>query len=65
MQKRGQHMQNNNKNTPLILIVDDEPSMRLAVSASLDALGFRTLSAANAEEALQILESHSNRDPIA
>jgi len=58
-------MQNNNKNTPLILIVDDEPSMRLAVSASLDALGFRTLSAANAEEALQILESHSNRDPIA
>ncbi len=54
-----------NKDSQLILIVDDEPSMRLAVSASLDALGFRILSAANAEEALQILESHTSRDPIA
>jgi len=52
------------KNSQLILIVDDEPSMRLAVSASLDALGFRIISAANAEEALQILESHTTRDPI-
>ncbi len=52
------------QHTPLILIVDDEPSMRLAVSASLDGLGFRILSAANAEEGLQILESHATRENI-
>ncbi len=58
-------MQNNKQNnrTP-ILIVDDEPAMRLALTASLEEEGYRVLSACNGEEALKICLARSNKDPF-
>ncbi len=45
-----------------VLIVDDEPSVRLFVSESLSELGLRTLEAENGPSALQILRSDERID---
>lgn len=47
-----------------ILIVDDEPAMRLAVSATLEEEGYVVISASNGEEALKICMTRSEKDPF-
>lgn len=41
--------------TPLVLIVDDEPAQRALLSYNLEAAGFRTATAADGEEALLLI----------
>lgn len=52
------------KNKNPILIVDDEPAMRLALSATLEEEGYVVLSASNGEEALKICMTRSKKDPF-
>ncbi len=42
-------------NAPTVLIVEDEPVIRLALQESLEDNGFQTLEAANAREALEAI----------
>jgi CheY-like chemotaxis protein len=48
-------METNEKN-PLVLIVDDEALLRMHAADLLEEAGYATLEAANADEALRILE---------
>jgi DNA-binding NtrC family response regulator len=41
--------------TPIVLVVEDEPLVRIVTGEALNEAGFKTLGAANAEEALAIL----------
>jgi len=41
--------------TPLVLIVDDEPAQRALLSYNLEASGFRVATAADGEEALLLI----------
>jgi CheY-like chemotaxis protein len=43
--------------TPAVLIVEDEPLVRLCAVETVEAAGFTVIEAANADEAIQILES--------
>jgi CheY-like chemotaxis protein len=43
--------------SPLVLVVEDEPIVRLDAIDSLTHAGFRVVEAANADEAIAILES--------
>jgi CheY-like chemotaxis protein len=45
---------------PAILIVEDEPIIRANVVSAIEAEGFEVLEAANADEAIRILESRSD-----
>jgi CheY-like chemotaxis protein len=45
--------------TPTILIVDDEPLIRMAISDFLQDCGFKTLEAADAAEAVQMINSYA------
>jgi CheY-like chemotaxis protein len=45
------------KHDPLVLIVDDDPLIRLDLSGTLHDAGYRTAEAANAEEASQSLRA--------
>ncbi len=45
--------------TKKILIVDDEPDIRTSVKEMLDASGFQTTVASNADEAMKALEKDS------
>lgn len=45
-----------------ILVVDDEKSLIFIATANLEALGYKTLSAENAERALQLLEKNKDID---
>ena len=45
-----------------ILIIEDEPNLRIVMRDMLEALGYRSISAQSGAEALQILEAHSNFD---
>ena len=45
--------------TPTILIVDDEPLIRMAISDFLQECGFKTLEAAHAAEAIQMINSYA------
>ena len=47
-------------NQILVLLVDDEPHVRLLASDSLEEAGFEVIEAANAEEALSILAARSD-----
>ncbi|MBN4054137.1 sigma-54-dependent Fis family transcriptional regulator [Nitrospira defluvii] len=47
-----------------ILIVDDDPSIRGALSASLKQKGYSVLLASNGEDALQICKTHVEKDGI-
>jgi len=45
---------------PLVLLVEDEPLVRMTAADELDDAGFRVLEAKNADEALAVLEAHSD-----
>ena len=47
---------------PLILVVDDEPLLRLLAREFLEEMGFRVLEAPNAESALSLLEGRTDVD---
>ena len=46
-------------NATTILVLDDEPFIRMNLATYLEDEGFRVLEAATAEHALQLLESHA------
>src|ERR1700691_4175762 len=46
--------------TPAVLIVEDEPLVRLNAVRALEDAGFEVIEAANADEAIRILESRSD-----
>jgi CheY-like chemotaxis protein len=48
--------------SPTVLVVDDEPLLRMDVAAALEEAGCHVLEAANADEALQLMESVSHVD---
>ena len=43
--------------TPRVLIVDDDPGIRIAIALKLKSQGFHVLEAGDGEEALNVLES--------
>ena len=45
---------------PAVLIVEDEPLVRLYAVETVEAAGFEVIEAANADEAIRILESRSD-----
>ena len=45
---------------PAVLIVDDEPLVRLCAVETVEDAGFEVIEAANADEAIRILESRSD-----
>jgi CheY-like chemotaxis protein len=46
--------------TPAVLIVEDEPLVRLCAVETVEAAGFEVIEAANADEAIRILENRSD-----
>ena len=44
------------RQAPLILLVDDEPLIRMTAADMLEDAGFRTIEASSADEAIRILE---------
>ena len=50
----------NRAKTPAILIVEDEPLVRLCAVDTVAAAGFDVIEAASADEAIRILESRSD-----
>src|ERR1700685_1888365 len=50
----------NRAKTPSILIVEDEPLVRLCAVDAVAAAGFEVIEAASADEAIRILESRSD-----
>jgi CheY-like chemotaxis protein len=46
--------------TPAVLIVEDEPLVRLCAVDTVEGAGFEVIEAANADEAIRILESRSD-----
>jgi CheY-like chemotaxis protein len=47
-------------NSPVVLLVDDEPIIRMAASDILTNIGAVVLEAGNADEAFRILKLHNN-----
>ncbi|OPY84067.1 MAG: Alkaline phosphatase synthesis transcriptional regulatory protein PhoP [Syntrophus sp. PtaU1.Bin208] len=47
----------------LILVVDDDPNLRLLLAINLEKAGFKTLEASNGVKALQLLQDHK-QDPV-
>lgn len=43
-----------------VLIVEDEPLVRMSAVAMIEEAGFRTYEAANADEAIALLEKHAD-----
>ncbi len=56
-------MHNKHNKNP-ILIVDDEPAMRLALCATLEEEGYSVLSAASGEAAMKICTARAEKDPF-
>jgi CheY-like chemotaxis protein len=48
------------RTAPVILIVDDEPLVRLNVAQTIEDAGFESIEAENADEAIRLLESRSD-----
>jgi len=48
------------ENSPVVLLVEDEPLVRMAAADDLQDAGFHVLEAANADVALAVLESCSD-----
>ena len=48
----------NSRPRPLVLIVEDEPILRMNAVDMVEEAGFRALEAADATEAVQMLEAH-------
>src|ERR1700729_3203418 len=46
--------------TPAVLIVEDEPLVRLCAVETVEAAGFEGIEASNADEAIRILENRSD-----
>jgi CheY-like chemotaxis protein len=46
--------------TPAVLIVEDEPLVRLDAVRSIENAGFEVIEAANADEAIRVLETRSD-----
>lgn len=53
----GQAMEQTSASPPTILVVEDEPLVRLVGTLLLEDAGFNVLEASNAEEALRVLEA--------
>jgi CheY-like chemotaxis protein len=53
-------MTGENAKTPAILIVEDEPLVRLGAVKTIEDAGFEVVEAANADEAIRILECRSD-----
>lgn len=51
---------NTSINPPVVLLVEDEPLVRMTAADELDEAGFQVLEAKNADEALTLLEAHSD-----
>lgn len=51
----------NKEKSPLVLIVDDEPLLLLATERAIKQAGYRTLTATNAPEALNLVQSNSHK----
>src|SRR3712207_5277267 len=47
------------EHTPVVLLVDDEPLVRMTTADELEEAGFHVLEAANADVALVVLEARS------
>lgn len=62
--RRGQKKQMvrrvNSSKTPAVLIVEDEPLVRLDAVRAIEDAGFEVVEAANADEAIRILENRSD-----
>lgn len=50
--------------SPTVLVVDDEPLLRMDVAATLEQAGCHVLEAANADEALRMMESVAHVDLV-
>ena len=50
--------------SPTVLVVDDEPLLRMDVAATLEEAGCHVLEAANADEALRMMESVAHVDLV-
>jgi len=48
--------------SPTVLVVDDEPLLRMDVAAALEEAGCHVLEAANADEALQLMQDNAHID---
>jgi PAS domain S-box-containing protein len=48
--------------TETILVVEDDPSVRTSVTTQLASLGYRTIAAANASEALALMDGNASFD---
>jgi CheY-like chemotaxis protein len=46
--------------TPAVLIVEDEPLVRLSAVQAIENAGYRAIEAANADEAIRILEDRND-----
>jgi CheY-like chemotaxis protein len=46
--------------TPTILVVDDEVLIRMAISDFLQECGFKVFEASNADEAIEMIQSHQS-----
>jgi two-component system, response regulator PdtaR len=44
---------------PVVLVVEDEPLVRMTAADELEEYGFHVLEAANADEALTLMEGHA------
>jgi CheY-like chemotaxis protein len=51
---------NRPKDPPVVLVVEDEPLVRMTAVDELEEAGFHALEAANADVALAVLEAHSD-----
>ena len=52
---------NGPRDPPVVLVVDDEPLVRMTATDELEEAGFQVLEAANADVALAVLEARSNK----
>src|SRR5829696_1604165 len=48
------------EDTPVVLLVEDEPLVRMTAADELEEAGFHVLEAANADVALKVLEARSD-----
>ena len=51
---------NGSKDPPVVLVVEDEPLVRMTAADELEEAGFQVLEAANADVALKVLEARSD-----
>lgn len=64
MTARIQRLSETDNGAPLILIVEDEVLIRLLAAAVLQEAGFRVVEAADADEAMTILNSNVSCDAV-